>query len=330
MNFVVGRTYSAKAGEISVTGAGKKFRPDRFLRPCLACNVDGATDLRSTCHPMETCSVWNSLPQEERETMVTCLKHPFKDDHSTQECTVSGKACKFCKNDDHHHLLCPKMPNKSNTNVAKLSASSLSTQSDNSMLPVMVQAQFVTGLHGSKIGTLMDLCSTDDYVTHRYANKHNIPGEDVQLMVEGMGGKSTYYETKVYMVPIMANNKKYEFPCYGMDEISSVASPPEKKSYEKICNKFGVKPSQLRRPTSIDLLISMRQNFLHPEPAKTIDRLILYDGPLGKVFGGQDPDLDFCPHIACVPKSVHLCTTHVSMTHHAYTMGSHLHHAPQD
>ena len=59
---------------------------------------------------------------------------------------------------------------------------------------------------------------------------------------------------------------------------------------------------------SIDLLISMRHNFLHPEPVKTINRLILYDGPLGKVFGGQDKDLEFSPHVACVPKSVHLCT----------------------
>ena len=128
-------------------------------------------------------------------------------------------------------------------------------------------------------------------------------------MVEGMGGKNTFYETKVYMVPIMVNNKKYEFPCYGMDEISSVASPPEKSSYDKICKKFGVKPNQMKRPESIDLLISMRQNFLHPEPVKTIDRLVLYDGPLGKVFGGQDKDLKFNPHVACVPKSVHLCTT---------------------
>ena len=94
-----------------------------------------------------------------------------------------------------------------------------------------------------------------------------------------------------------------------MDKISSVASPPEKSSYDKICKKFGVKPNQMRRPMSIDLLISMRQNFLHPEPVKTINRLILYDGPLGKVFGGQDKDLEFSPHVACVPKSVHLCTT---------------------
>ena len=119
---------------------------------------------------------------------VKCVKHPFKDDHTTQECTVSGRTCKFCKKDSHHFLLCFKKPVKSSSKVAKASASSLTAQSDNAMLPVMLQAQFVPGLNGSKIGTLMDLASTDDYVTHRYAKKQNIPGEDVQLMVEGMGG----------------------------------------------------------------------------------------------------------------------------------------------
>ena len=68
-----------------------------------------------------------------------------------------------------------------------------------------------------------------------------------------MGGKNTYYETKVYMVAIMIKGKKYEFPCYGMDEIYSVAEPPEKDSYNKMCSKFSVKPSQMKRPVSIDL-----------------------------------------------------------------------------
>ena len=327
MNYVVGATFTGKAEDKSFDRDGNKPKTERKWKPCLACNVDGATDLRSICHPMETCSVWNSLPPKEREKKVKCVKHPFKDDHTTQECTVSGRTCKICKQDRHHFLLCSKKPVKSSSKVSSVSATSLAAQSDNAMLPVMLQAQYVPGLNGSKIGTLMDLASTDDYVTHRYAKKHNIPGEDVQLMVEGMGGKNTFYETKVYMVPIMVGKEKYEFACYGMDEISTVAPPPERSSYERVCSKFGVNPKQMKRPESIDLLISMRQNFLHPEPVKTVDRLILYDGPLGKVFGGQDSDLDFCPHITCVPKSVHLCTTQASKTHHTHTMKATVRHA---
>ena len=125
-----------------------------------------------------------------------------------------------------------------------------------------------------------------------------------------MGGKNTYYETKVYMVAIMIKGKKYEFPCYGMDEISSIAEPPEKDSYNKMCSKFNVKPSQMKRPVSIDLLISMRQNFLHPKPIKTIGGVVLYEGPLGKVFGGSDPDLVFnsvCDKLptVCAPNYPH-------------------------
>ena len=108
MNFVVGSTFTAKAGEITVTGAGKKVKPDRFLKPCLACNVDGATNLTSIIHPMATCSVWNSLTHKERERKVKCVKHPFTDDHATQECTTSGRKCKICQKDNHHFLLCPQ------------------------------------------------------------------------------------------------------------------------------------------------------------------------------------------------------------------------------
>ena len=315
MNFVTGVvTLVTKIGDVPV---GKKVRPDKIWKPCFACDVDGATDLRSTCHPMESCSVWNGLSQKDRERKVKCLKHPFRDDHTTQDCTMTGRKCKLCSNDSHHFLLCSKKPLiKSSSRVAKVS--SMTAQSEQAMLPVMVQAQFVSGLDGSKIGTLMDLCSTDDYVTHRYAKKHHLSGETVEVMVEGMGGKNTHYETKMYMVPIMVKGQKYEFPCYGMDKISSVASPPKKPSYNNLCSKFDVKPSQMRRPSSIDLLISMRQNFLHPSPVKTIDRIVLYDGPLGKVFGGHDPDLVFTPHVTSYPLSMHRTTS--SNTVHTVTM----------
>ena len=137
MNYVVGATFTGKAEEKPFDRDGKKPRAERIWKPCLACDVDGATDLRSTCHPMETCSVWNSLTQKEREKKVKCVKHPFKDDHTTQECTVSGRTCKLCKKDSHHFLLCFKKPVKSSSKVAKASASSLTAQSDNAMQGVI-------------------------------------------------------------------------------------------------------------------------------------------------------------------------------------------------
>ena len=100
--------------------------------------------------------MWKSLSQSDKERKVKCIKHPFKDDHTTQSCTVTGKKCKFCSRETHHFLLCPN-PVKSSSNVAKLN-----TTSTNSMSPVLIQAQYVAAPDGSKIGTLLDLCSTDD------------------------------------------------------------------------------------------------------------------------------------------------------------------------
>ena len=144
-------------------------------------------------------------------------------------------------------------------------------------------------------------------MTHRYAKKSNFPGEDVELLVEGMGGKETFYRTKIYQVPVFdKNGKRIDIPCYGMDEISSVAPPPESSSYSRLCEKFGIQPCEVKRPEKIDLLLSMRQNFLHPEPIQTDDRMKLYDGRMGKVFGGSDPDLDFTPYKMSYPLSVQL------------------------
>ena len=64
----------------------------------------------------------------------------------------------------------------------------------------------------------------------------------------------------------------------------------------------------------------MRQNCLHPTPLKTIDRMILYDGPLGKVFGGVNPDLEFTPHVTSYPCSINM----LSAVHHSTVMNSYV------
>ena len=45
----------------------KKSSESRTLFPCLACNVDGVTDLRATQHSMDTCDIWNGLSIKEKE-----------------------------------------------------------------------------------------------------------------------------------------------------------------------------------------------------------------------------------------------------------------------
>ena len=138
----------------------------------------------------------------------------------------------------------------------------------------MLQAQFVSGPNGSRLGALLDLASTDHYVTNKYARKHNLHGDNILLTVGGIAGIESTIETKVYDVPLMVNGQIYEIQCYGLDVIASVAAPPEKESYAKMCAKFGVKPKQVVRPKSIDLLISMEDNVIHPKPVKTIGKMI--------------------------------------------------------
>ena len=46
---------------------GKNIRNERRWNPCLACNIDDTTDLRSTCHPMDTCSLWKNCRMVRRK-----------------------------------------------------------------------------------------------------------------------------------------------------------------------------------------------------------------------------------------------------------------------
>ena len=49
----------------------------QMWKPCLACDIDGATDLRSTHHPMESCDVWKSLSREgETQLKKFCKQEP--------------------------------------------------------------------------------------------------------------------------------------------------------------------------------------------------------------------------------------------------------------
>ena len=82
--------------------------------------MDGCTDLKAVCHPMDSCNLWNNLSVKEREAKAKCLKHPFKTDHTTAECTVSGKKCKHCSKDTHHFLFCPTPKKKTSSNIAKV------------------------------------------------------------------------------------------------------------------------------------------------------------------------------------------------------------------
>ena len=92
-----------------------------------------------------------------------------------------------------------------------------------------------------------------------------------------------------------------------MDVIATPAEPPDSQSYSELCSKFNISPKEVRRPQSIDLLISMRDNhLLADKKLKTIDKMALYEGPLGKVFGGLDPNLKFARQKMAFKSTKHL------------------------
>ena len=68
--------------------------------------------------------------------------------------------------------------------------------SSTSLPPVMVQTGDVTGEFKDKYGTMFDLCSTNDYVTHECAIRQGFPSVDVELIIEGIAGTEVMIDTK--------------------------------------------------------------------------------------------------------------------------------------
>ena len=151
------------------------------------------------------------------------------------------------------------------------------------------------------MGTIIDDCSTDHYVTHAAARKYKFSGTDILLFVEGIGGKQESFKTKLYRVPVIdTDGNMVEYQCFGMQKIAT-ADVPTKKSYTKICQDFGLSPSEVVKPREIDLLISARAICDHPTPIKKCGHLILYSSRFGKVLCGTSKDLQFINNLLTHP-----------------------------
>ena len=103
------------------------------------------------------------------------------DNHDKGKCTnrnmsknynngVNGPDCGICKSRDHCAELCEK--NKSITKLHKATTMTASSE----MLPVLLQASYVTSQGEVKLGTLWDLCSTDDYEIFKKADELALEG----------------------------------------------------------------------------------------------------------------------------------------------------------
>ena len=230
---------------------------------------------------------------------MKCKKHPFATNHTTDGCRKSIGNCRHCSEANHHHLLCPKRKTITKSTITKTMIG------NTNLLPVMVQTAYVKTPGGIRIGAMFDLCSTDNYITHKRAKRLGCEGVDVELIVEGIKGVEYTENTKLYEVSLTDKTGTiHTYQCYGLDKITSTAPPPDKNSYKVMCKKFGVKPEEVQKPTEIDILISMRRSSHHPSPAKVNGDMTLYEGIYGKVFGGCDPDLKFTPYEKSYPALV--------------------------
>lgn len=161
-------------------------------------------------------------------------------------------------------------------------------------LPVIMMLLNVTANAGQKIGTLIDLASDTNYITHGAANRLNLRGEKVTLVIHGVGGMKVRVKTMRYLLKIRVKThqgtlRSHQLACYGLESIAEIHKtvPPE-----RLQNFFPDVPLiELARPKVVELLISHREGQLAPQRVRVVGDLVLWDGPLGKTVGGTHHEL---------------------------------------
>ncbi|XP_055768950.1 uncharacterized protein LOC129844827 [Salvelinus fontinalis] len=161
-------------------------------------------------------------------------------------------------------------------------------------LPVILMLLKVTANAGQRIGTLIDLASDTNYITHRAARRLNLRSENITLVVHGVGGMAMKVRTRRYLLRVrvktpIGTERAHELICYGLNEIANVHRVIKPEQLKKFFPEVNL--GDLSRPENIELLISHREGRLAPQRVKVIGDLVLWEGPLGKTVGGAHPDL---------------------------------------
>nr|XP_043874409.1 uncharacterized protein LOC122764147 isoform X1 [Solea senegalensis] len=192
---------------------------------------------------------------------------------------------------------CRKAFTNTNKNTVTLDASGQSEllqRNGISELPVIMMLMQVTANAGQRIGTLIDLASDTNYITHKAAERLRLRSEKITLVVHGVGGMTMKVNTRRYLLKVRVKTPKgteraHEMVCYGLDEIARVHQVIEPEKLKKFFPE--VKLKELERPEEVELLISHREGRLAPQRVKIIGDLVLWESPLGKTVAGAHPDL---------------------------------------
>ncbi|XP_067280641.1 uncharacterized protein [Pseudorasbora parva] len=207
--------------------------------------------------------------------------------------------------EEQEKLICDLTPDmaekfrKAFTNMAAKSHStgrSLPGVMDSSTceLPVILMLLEVTTNAGQKIGTLIDLASDTNYITHIAARRLKLRSEKITLVVHGVGGMAMKVKTKRYLLKVRVKTPRgteraHEMICYGLDEIAKVHRVINAQQLKKFFPDTNLE--DLHRPEHVELLISHREGRLAPQRVKVVGDLVLWESPLGKIVGGAHPDL---------------------------------------
>lgn len=172
--------------------------------------------------------------------------------------------------------------------------SNILTESGLKELPVIMMLLEVTANDGQRIGTIIDLASDTNYITHKAAHKLNLRSEGITLVVHGVGGMKTEVVTKRYLLKIRVRTSKdtfksHQMVCYGLDSIADIQRHVTPRQLQNLLPDIPL--NELVRPKEINLLISHREGQLAPQKVRSVGDLVLWDGPLGKVVGGAHPKL---------------------------------------
>lgn len=160
-------------------------------------------------------------------------------------------------------------------------------------LPVIMMLKEVTTNTGQKIGTLIDLASDTNYITHEAADRLRLRGEEINLVVHGVGKMAIHVRTKRYLLRIrvrtpVGTERAHQLVCYGLEEIARVHMSVSPERLKRFFPEVDL--AKLRRPEKIELLLSHREGKLAPQRVKIVGDLVLWDSPLGKMVGGAHPD----------------------------------------
>lgn len=180
------------------------------------------------------------------------------------------------------------------TNCAGQDQSGLVKASGLEELPVLMMLLEVTANAGQKIGTLIDLASDTNYITHKAADRLKLRSEKITLVVYGVGGMAMKVNTRRYLLRVRVKTsrgteKAHELVCYGLSEIAQVHKVVRPEQLRKFFPEATLE--DLKRPGTIELLISHREGRLAPQRKRIVGDLVLWESPLGKTVGGAHPDL---------------------------------------